>query len=220
AAGAESEETRMAGIAERLKAARVAPVVRTGTEAAARRGVALLREEGFALFEITLTTPGALAIIADLAAEPGLCVGVGTVLDRAAGEAAIAAGAAFVVSPAYVEGLTDLGREADTPVALGAATPTEALRAHEAGAAFVKLFPAKQLGGPGFVKALRSVFPAIEIMPTGGIDPGDIDAYFAAGAVCLGMGGNLVSDAALQAGDDAVIRAAARAVRDVLGETA
>ncbi|MEO1459923.1 MAG: bifunctional 4-hydroxy-2-oxoglutarate aldolase/2-dehydro-3-deoxy-phosphogluconate aldolase [Pseudomonadota bacterium] len=210
----------MVGIAERLKAARVAPVVRTGTEAAARRGVALLREEGFALFEITLTTPGALAIIADLASEPGLCVGVGTVLDRAAGEAAIAAGAAFVVSPAYVEGLTDLGREADTPVALGAATPTEALRAHEAGAAFVKLFPAKQLGGPGFVKALRSVFPAIEIMPTGGIDPGDIDAYFAAGAVCLGMGGNLVSDAALQAGDDAVIRAAARAVRDVLGETA
>ncbi len=198
-------------IADRLKSARVAPVIRTSTEAAARRAVTLLAEEGFGLFEITLTTPGAMAIIADLAEDPALTIGVGTVLTAEQGAEAVAAGASFVVSPAFVPGLAEAC--GNTPVALGAATPSEALRAHEAGAAFVKLFPAKQLGGPGFLKALRSVYPQMAFMPTGGIEPADIPAYLGAGAVCLGMGGNLVNEAALTAGDDAVIRTAARAVR-------
>ena len=201
-------------IAKKLKTARVAPVVRTSTEAAARRGVEILAEEGFDLFEITLTTPGAMAIIADLAKDPALTVGVGTVLTADQGRQALDAGASFVVSPAFVPALVAEGRGA--PVALGAATPTEALRAHEEGAAFVKIFPAAQLGGPGFVKALRSVYPMIQIMPTGGIEPEHLPAYFAAGAVCCGMGGQLVSDKALQDGDDDAIRSAARAVKAVL----
>lgn len=203
----------MTDIAARLSAAGVVPVVRTSTEAAARRGVAILAEEGFDVFEITLTTPGAMAIIRDLAADPALLVGVGTALSADDGTKALEAGARFVVSPAFVPGLQDVCADAGAPLALGAATPSEALRAHEAGAAFVKVFPASQLGGPGFVKALKSVFPHIAIMPTGGIGPGDIPAYFAAGAVALGMGGDLVSDKALAAGDDDVIRAAAKAVR-------
>ncbi|MEM6357652.1 MAG: bifunctional 4-hydroxy-2-oxoglutarate aldolase/2-dehydro-3-deoxy-phosphogluconate aldolase [Pseudomonadota bacterium] len=204
----------MSDIAAVLKTARVAPVVRTATEAAARRGVALLAEEGFELFEITLTTPGAMEIIRDLARDPALTVGVGTVLTADEGRAALDAGASFIVSPAFVPGLVAAGGGA--PVALGAATPTEALRAHEEGAAFVKVFPAAQLGGPGFVKALRSVYPMIAIMPTGGIEADDLAGYFAAGAVCCGMGGKLVSDAALQAGDDDAIREAARAVKAAL----
>lgn len=206
----------MSDIADKLKSARVAPVVRTSTEAAARRAVDLLVEEGFDLFEITLTTPGALDIIKDLARQQALTIGVGTVLNTTQGRQAIDAGASFVVSPAFVPGLSELGAEAGTPVALGAATPTEALRAHEAGAAFVKVFPAAQLGGPGFVKALRSVYPMIEIMPTGGIEATDLATYFSAGAVCCGMGGKLVSDAALTAGDDDTIRTAARAVQAAL----
>lgn len=204
----------MSDIAETLKAARVAPVIRTSTADAALRGVALLADEGFSVFEITLTTPGAIGIIRDLARDPALTVGVGTVLTADQGRAARDAGAAFLVSPAFVPGLFAAGGGA--PVALGAATPTEALRAHEDGAAFVKIFPAAQLGGPGFVKALRSVYPMIDIMPTGGIEAEHLSAYFAAGAVCCGMGGKLVSDAALQAGDDAAIRQAARAVKAAL----
>ncbi|MEL6996941.1 MAG: bifunctional 4-hydroxy-2-oxoglutarate aldolase/2-dehydro-3-deoxy-phosphogluconate aldolase [Pseudomonadota bacterium] len=203
----------MTGISNRLRAAVVVPVVRTSTEDAARRAVSLLSEEGFDIFEMTLTTPGAISIIKDLAENPDVTVGVGTVLTAAQGRDAIEAGASFVVSPAFVPGLVEVGREHGTPVALGAATPTEALRAHEAGADFVKVFPASQLGGPGFVKALKSVHPNVEIMPTGGINPPDIAPYIAAGAVCLGMGGNLVSDAALKSGDDATIRDAARAVK-------
>ncbi|MEM7524562.1 MAG: 2-dehydro-3-deoxyphosphogluconate aldolase, partial [Pseudomonadota bacterium] len=151
--------------------------------------------------------------IRDLAADPALLIGVGTALSAADGEAAIEAGAEFVVSPAFIPGLGVVCAEAGVPLALGAATPSEALRAHEDGAAFVKVFPAKQLGGPGFVKALRSVFPQVSIMPTGGIGPGDIAAYFDAGAVAVGMGGDLVSDKALTTGADDVVRTAAKAVR-------
>lgn len=200
-------------ITEKLIAARVAPVIRTSTEAAARRGVALLAEEGFDLFEITLTTPGAMDIIADLAKDANLTIGVGTVLNVDQGKAAIDAGASFVVSPAFIPGLSETGKTAGVPIALGAATPTEALRAHEAGAAFVKAFPAAQLGGPGFVKALKSVYPMIDIMPTGGIEAVNLADYYAAGAACVGMGGKLVSDAALTAKDDEAIRTAARTVK-------
>ncbi|MEM8751335.1 MAG: bifunctional 4-hydroxy-2-oxoglutarate aldolase/2-dehydro-3-deoxy-phosphogluconate aldolase [Pseudomonadota bacterium] len=207
----------MTEVAERLAAAGVVPVVRTSTEAAARRGVAILAEEGFDVFEITLTTPGAESIIRDLAADPALLIGVGTALSADDGRRAIEAGARFVVSPAYVPGLADVCAKAGAPLALGAATPSEALRARAEGAAFVKVFPARELGGPGFVKALKSVFPDMAIMPTGGIGPDDLSAYFAAGAVAVGMGGDLVSDKALAAGDDGTVRAAARAVRAALG---
>ncbi len=203
-----------------LISARVAPVIRTSTEAAARRGVELLADEGFALFEITLTTPGAMEVIADLAKDPDLTVGVGTVMNVDQGKAAIDAGASFVVSPAFIPGLSETGAASGVPVALGAATPTEALRANEAGAAFVKVFPAAQLGGPGFIKALKSVYPMIDIMPTGGIEAGNLADYFAAGAACVGMGGKLVSDAALVAKDDEAIRAAARTVKAALKELA
>ncbi len=208
----------MSDIAQRLKAARVAPVIRTSTEDAARRAVELLIAEGFDLFEITLTTPGAMDIIRDLAANPSLCIGVGTVLSDEQGRRAVEAGAAFVVSPALVASLVEACN--GVPVALGAATPTEALQAHEAGAAFVKVFPAAQLGGPGFVKALRSVYPMIDIMPTGGIEADHLPAYFNAGAVCVGMGGKLVNDTALQARDDDAIRVAAHTVRNAIGALA
>ncbi len=206
----------MTKIAAHLHEAGVVPVIRTSSAALARKAVELLREEGFAIFEITLTTPGALELIRDLAQDSDLTIGVGTVLSTGDGQDAIHAGARFVVSPAYVPGLAALCRARETALALGAATPSEVLRAHQDGADFVKIFPASQLGGPGFLKALRSVFPDIALMPTGGINPPDIAPYLAAGALCLGMGGNLVSEAALRANDDAAIRQAAKAVHTAL----
>lgn len=206
----------MKEISEKLRSAVVAPVIRTSTPEAAMRAVDLLSAEGFSLFELTLTTPGVFELLRDLAGRKELTVGLGTVLSAEQGQAALDCGAAFVVSPAFVPGLVDLCHEAATPVALGAATPTEVLRAHHDGADFVKVFPASQLGGAGFVKALKSVFPQIEIMPTGGINPPDISAYLDARAACLGMGGNLVNDAALSSGQDEVIVNAARAVKDAI----
>lgn len=204
----------MTGIADRLRAARVVPVIRTSTEAAARRAIEILSDEGFDLFELTMTTPGALNVLSAFAGRSDLWLGMGTVLTVEQGRAALDAGAGFIVSPAFIDGLSEACRE--VPVALGAATPTEALRAHEAGARFVKIFPAAQLGGPGFVSALQSVYPQMSLMPTGGIEVADIPAYLAAGAVCVGMGGKLVSDAALRKGNEDLLREAARVVRAVL----
>lgn len=204
--------TAKSDIINRIKAARVAPVVRTSSTALALGAVDILSDEGLRLFEITLTIPDPMGMIESLAKDPALCIGVGTVLTLDQGRRAIDAGASFIVSPAFVPGLAEVGAKAGVPVALGAATPTEALRAQEEGVDFVKVFPAAQLGGPGFVKALKSVYPDMQIMPTGGITPADIPAYLNAGAACLGMGGNLVNEKALLAGDFDVLRAAAQEV--------
>ena len=98
----------------------------------------------------------------------------------------------------------------------GTATPGEVLRAHEEGATVIKLFPAGLLGGPAFVKTMLSVFPDITFMPTGGVTPENMLDYLDAGALCVGMGGNLVNDKALQDGDDDVIRKAAQQVHNIL----
>jgi 2-dehydro-3-deoxyphosphogluconate aldolase/(4S)-4-hydroxy-2-oxoglutarate aldolase len=99
--------------------------------------------------------------------------------------------------------LPDVARacaERAVPCYLGAATPTEVLAAHRAGAAAVKVFPAAQLGGPAYLRAVRSVFPGIALMPTGGIGVENIAAYMAAGALCVGMGGKLVDEDAIAEG--------------------
>jgi 2-dehydro-3-deoxyphosphogluconate aldolase/(4S)-4-hydroxy-2-oxoglutarate aldolase len=135
-------------------------------------------------------------------------------------EACIDAGARFIVSPAVRPEVAAVCRTRKVDFFLGAATPTEVATAHELGAAAVKLFPAAQLGGPSFVRAVRSVYPGIALMPTGGIGTGDIAAYLDAGAACVGMGGRLVDERSLAAGDDAAILAAARDIRAVLKDRA
>jgi 2-dehydro-3-deoxyphosphogluconate aldolase/(4S)-4-hydroxy-2-oxoglutarate aldolase len=205
---------------EIMERARVVPVIRTRAEASARRAVDVLARAGFAIFELTMTTPGAISIVADLAGDPDRLVGAGTVMTAAEAEDCIDAGARFIVSPAVRREVADVCRAREVEVFLGAATPTEVAAAHELGAAAVKLFPAAQLGGPGFVRAVKSVFPGIALMPTGGIATGDIAAYLDAGAICVGMGGRLVDERALAAGDDAAILAAARDVRAMLEDRA
>lgn len=141
---------------------------------------------GLELIEITLTTPGALEAVRALA-ERGCLVGAGTVLDADAARAVIAAGASFVVSPHTDAAIVAACREAGTWVAQGAATPTEMLAAHRLGADCVKVFPAEALGGPRFLKLVRDPLPSLPLMPTGGVDGGNLADYLAAGAVAAGV---------------------------------
>jgi 2-dehydro-3-deoxyphosphogluconate aldolase/(4S)-4-hydroxy-2-oxoglutarate aldolase len=97
---------------------------------------------------------------------------------------------------------------------LGAMTPTEVRAALAAGADAVKIFPASSAGGPGHIKALRSVFPDVAFCPTGGVDARTAPDYFAAGAAFVGIGGRLVDEALLTRGDRAAVEQAAR---DALG---
>lgn len=193
-----------------LSAARIVPVVRTSTAANAATAVAWLREEGFRIFELTMTTPGALDLLRELARDPAITMGMGTVPDAAAARAALDAGARFLVTPWVAPEVATESRRAGVICMLGAMTPSEVRAAISAGADVVKVFPASSAGGPAHVKALRSVFPGALLCPTGGVEPHNAADYLAAGAAFVGIGGKLVDDSAITRGDSSIIRAAAR----------
>jgi 2-dehydro-3-deoxyphosphogluconate aldolase/(4S)-4-hydroxy-2-oxoglutarate aldolase len=195
-----------------LRAARVVPVVRTKSAAHAATGVGWLRDAGLRVFEITMTIPDAPALIRDLASDKSLLIGAGTVPDHATAIACLEAGAKFLVAPWVDVTLADACAKFGAALMLGAMTPTEVRAALAAGADVVKIFPASSVGGPGHIKALASVFPGVAFCPTGGVEPGNVAAYLAAGAAFVGMGGALVDERRIAAGDRAAIEAAAHAV--------
>ncbi len=201
-----------AALIQRLRAARVVPVVRTRSVAHAETAVEWLHGAGIRIFEITMTIPGAVALIGRLAKDPDLLIGAGTVPDAATVRACLDAGARFVVAPWVDPGLSQPCRQAEAALMLGALTPTEVRAALAAGADVVKIFPASSAGGPSHIKALASVFPGVAFCPTGGVEAGNVAAYLSAGAAFVGMGGALVDEARIAAGDRAAIEAAARSV--------
>jgi 2-dehydro-3-deoxyphosphogluconate aldolase/(4S)-4-hydroxy-2-oxoglutarate aldolase len=197
-----------------LRRARVVPVVRTSTAALAATACQWLREAGMTVLEITLTIPDAIPLIREMAAEPGLLVGAGTVPDARAAEACLAAGARFLVTPWADPEVIALARTAGACAMPGALTPTEVRTALAAGADVVKIFPASSAGGPAHVQSLRAVFPQAVFCPTGGVDAANAPAYLAAGADFVGIGGKLVDEARIAAGDKSAIQ---RAAHDALG---
>lgn len=197
----------------RLRAERVVPVVRTRSASLAATAIQWLRDAGLTMFEITMTIPDAPALIRELASDKGLLIGAGTVPDAAMAEACLAAGARFIVAPWVDPTLSVPCRSAGAALLLGALTPTEVRAALAAGADGVKIFPASSLGGPGHIKALASVFPGVAFCPTGGVDPANFTAYLAAGSAFVGMGGALVDEKRIAAGDRAAIQDAARQIQ-------
>ncbi len=164
-----------------------------------------LQEEGVACIEVTLTTGGALESIQALRSRlDETCeVGAGSVLSVTDLEAAHAAGATYTLAPSLDLDVLSRARELGIPHVPGAATPTEVLTAWRAGAAAVKVFPAAQLGGPGYLKALRGPLPHIKLIPTGGVGAQEVGPYLQAGAVAVGVGGPLLGDALINGPDDA-----------------
>jgi 2-dehydro-3-deoxyphosphogluconate aldolase / (4S)-4-hydroxy-2-oxoglutarate aldolase len=149
---------------------------------------------GVNAIEVTMTTPNAIEAIRQARAlvdGRGL-VGVGTVLDENTCRSALAAGAEFVVTPVCRTQFIRIAQAAERPIMIGSYTPTEAQTAHEAGADFIKIFPADTLG-PGYIKALRAPLPHLRIVPTGGVDVHNVAEFLKAGCVALGVGGSLVS---------------------------
>jgi 2-dehydro-3-deoxyphosphogluconate aldolase/(4S)-4-hydroxy-2-oxoglutarate aldolase len=154
---------------------------------------------GVIAIEITMTTPNAIAAISDASKKFGdrALIGVGTVLTGDVCRAAIAAGAEFVVSPVCRLDLIPIAAAANRPIMIGSYTPTEAQTAHEAGADFIKIFPADTLG-PGYIKSLRAPLPHLRIVPTGGVDADNVAEWFKAGCAAVGAGSSLVSAKILQ----------------------
>jgi 2-dehydro-3-deoxyphosphogluconate aldolase/(4S)-4-hydroxy-2-oxoglutarate aldolase len=167
---------------------------------------------GVPAIEVTMSTPKALAGIEMLADKFGdsAVIGVGTVLDAATAQAAITAGAQFVVSPVFDEGVVATTRRSGKISIPGAFTPTEILRAWSAGADVVKVFPSTALG-PTYFKDILAPCPQLRLTPTGGVDLKNAGDWIRAGAVFVGAGSSLVTKEALAKNDWASVTANAKA---------
>jgi 2-dehydro-3-deoxyphosphogluconate aldolase/(4S)-4-hydroxy-2-oxoglutarate aldolase len=193
-----------------LRAHRLVAIVRGGDEDAALSTVLTLVEEGVRLVEVSLSGRGALDVIARARAAlgPGAPLGAGTVLTARDAHDAHRAGADFIVTPALGDGVT-AARELGLPVLAGVMTPTDIVAAQRLGATALKIFPAAQAGGPGYLRALRGPFPDLPFVPVGGVDAAAARAYLAAGALAVGVGSPLVGDAA-DGGSRSALRARAK----------
>jgi 2-dehydro-3-deoxyphosphogluconate aldolase / (4S)-4-hydroxy-2-oxoglutarate aldolase len=197
---------------DRLRSVGVVAVLRAPSAAAAVRAVDALVAGGVLGIEITFTTPGALEAITEITHRhaDAVYLGAGTVLEPRQAEQAVEAGAEFLVTPGTDPLLAGAMRATGALTMIGALTPSEVMAATRLNADVVKLFPAS-LGGPAFLRALRGPFPDVPFMPTGGVSADNIAAWYGAGAVAVGAGGELCSAAALKAGDWPLIeRTAAR----------
>ncbi|WP_142130254.1 bifunctional 4-hydroxy-2-oxoglutarate aldolase/2-dehydro-3-deoxy-phosphogluconate aldolase [Bacillus sp. SLBN-3] len=150
-----------------------------------------LKKGGVTLLEVTLNSPDALRTIRELSNEPGMTVGAGTVLDGAAAQGAIEAGARFILSPTLkIETIRTAKRYGVISIP-GAYTPSEILTAFEEGADIVKVFPATALG-PSFIKDMQGPLPQVRLLPTGGVTVENATTFLEAGAVGVGLGSSLV----------------------------
>ena len=172
---------------------------------------------GVRAIEVTMTTPGALGVIAEAKERYGSDVifGAGTVLDPETGRAAILAGADFIVAPTLNLELVKLCNRYSIPVAPGCYSPTEILTGWEAGADFIKLFPAS-VGGPSLVKAILAPLPQVRIIPVGGVNLDTAADFIQKGAAALGVGSSLVNQKLLDEGNlDELTRRAAAYIQEV-----
>jgi 2-dehydro-3-deoxyphosphogluconate aldolase/(4S)-4-hydroxy-2-oxoglutarate aldolase len=176
-----------------LKSPGIIAVIRAQSSEQALLVCEALVEGGVIALEITMTTPNAFAAIADAKKRfrERAVIGVGTVITEETARAAIAAGAEFVVSPITRASIVKAAHASDRPVMIGAYTATEAQTAYEAGADFIKLFPADGLG-PGYVKALRAPLPHLQIVPTGGVVLKNAGEWLRAGCAAVGVGSSLI----------------------------
>ncbi len=173
---------------------------------------------GISIVEITMTVPGAVDVIRELAKGSGkeILIGAGTVLNAEMARRCLDAGAEFLVSPGFNHDMVELAVREGKLVMAGALTPTEVITAWEAGADLVKVFPCGQVGGAKYIRALKGPLPQIPLVPTGGVNLNTAAEFIEAGAAALGVGGELVQAEALTAGKTEVIVENARKFLEIV----
>jgi 2-dehydro-3-deoxyphosphogluconate aldolase/(4S)-4-hydroxy-2-oxoglutarate aldolase len=214
------EETMPETTQQTIERVGLIPVLRAKNAAQAHAIVKAMIAGGVNVVEVTMTVPGAVGILKELKREYGseLFLGSGTVTTAGEAEATIEAGAEFVVSPSFhaeVVAKTHALGKVSIP---GALTPTEVITAWNAGADYVKVFPCSAVGGASYLKALLAPFPHLKLIPTGGVTLQTAEGFLRAGARALGVGSDLVSLAAVDAGTPETITETARAYLKVLAQ--
>jgi 2-dehydro-3-deoxyphosphogluconate aldolase / (4S)-4-hydroxy-2-oxoglutarate aldolase len=205
-------------ILQRIRDTGLIPVVRAESADQARRAVEAIMAGGLSVLEVTMTVPGAVGVTEQLTKAFGAdaLIGAGTVLDAETADKCIQAGAQFIVSPALNEETIALCRAQDVAIFPGALTPTEVVRAWNAGADAVKVFPAGAVGGASYIKALKAPLPQIELVPTGGVSLKTAADFIKAGAMALGVGADLVDLKALRDGNVQLITERARQFLEIV----
>ena len=176
-----------------LKSIGLVPVLRAESVAKALALAEAIAAGGVTVLEITMTVPGAIAVMRKLAeTRPDILIGAGTVLDPETARMCILEGAQFVVSPALNLATIDMCHRYSIAALPGALTPTEIVTAWQAGADVVKVFPASAMGGASYLKSIKAPLPQVELIPTGGVSLATAEDFLKAGAFALGVGADLV----------------------------
>ena len=185
-------------VRELIKRIGILPSVRVTSRDLAVFAAETVYASGIPIAEITMTTPGALEVINDLATRyPDLAVGAGTVLDEEMVRRCIDAGARFITSPGFIPEVVAYAKKMDVVTLPGALTPTEVIAAWKAGSDFVKIFPTGHVGGVQYVRALKVPLPQIPLIASGGVNQLTATDFILAGATAIGMGGELLPKEAL-----------------------
>lgn len=176
---------------------------------------------GICLIEITWNTEGAANLISQLRSELPTCrIGTGTLVDVQQTREAIAAGAQFLFSPHTNSALIEVAVNADIPIIPGALSPTEIVTAWQAGASSVKVFPVQAMGGASYIQSLQGPLGKIPLIPTGGVTVSNAASFVQAGAVAVGLAGDLFPQLALAKQDWTMVAQQARKLVQALQNSA
>jgi 2-dehydro-3-deoxyphosphogluconate aldolase / (4S)-4-hydroxy-2-oxoglutarate aldolase len=209
------EETR-----QRIIEIGIVPVVRAASAKHALIAAEAVCAGCIPIVEVTMTVPGAVEVIGELARTAGkeLLIGAGTVLDADAARRCLDAGAQFLVSPGFDRETLELAHGEGKLMMAAGLTPNEIIAAWKAGSDFVKVFPCGSVGGPKYIQALRGPLPQIPLVPTGGVNLTTAADFIRAGAAALGVGGELVQSESLRTGSAHAITENARRFVEIVKE--
>jgi 2-dehydro-3-deoxyphosphogluconate aldolase/(4S)-4-hydroxy-2-oxoglutarate aldolase len=183
----------------RIEEIGIVPAVRLSSAEDARFATEAVSHGGIPIVEITMTVPGAIEVISELAKHsPELILGAGTLFDTETAKRCLDAGARFLTSPGLDLGLVEFAHKQNVVVLAGALTPTEVTMAWKAGSDFVKVFPCSQMGGDTYIKALKRPFPQVRLIAAGGVNQKTAANFILAGASAIGVGGELIPREAIE----------------------
>ena len=186
-------------IRNRIEEIGIIPAIRLSSAEDALFAAEAVSSSGIPIVEVTMTVPGAIEVISELArSNSGLVVGAGSIFDVETAIRCLDAGAMFLTSPGLNVEVVEFALKTNTVVFPGALTPSEIMAAWQAGADFVKVFPCSALGGPAYIRALKRPFPHVPLIASGGVNQQTAAEFVDAGAVALGIGHDLIQPKAVE----------------------
>ena len=182
----------------RIEEIGIIPAIRVSSPQDAMFAAETVFRSGIPIVEVTMTIPGAIEVITELAQNnPNVIAGAGTVFDLETARRCLDSGAQFLTSTGLDLDLVAFAVKHDIVVLPGALTPTEVMAAWKARPDFVKIFPCSQVGGPSYIRALKGPFPHIPFIAAGGVNQQTVADFILAGAVAVGIGGELIPHEAI-----------------------